>query len=381
MLQLSLALLLFLALFASLETAPSSSSGEKFVRVYEINEEQYARVLQLTKGKNVISEARLINGGFATVSETLSSGWNSLLRIVGLTTLSRADEAEKVDFEGQPLCVIKSREGEGRDEEVTSARSSGRAIEDEEDSAIHCIVVLKKDFELPTQDPQPNFAQLWNKPEMVNPVEMSAVSTQPEEVTEEEETTAAPLRKKKVNKSTYPKAASLEEDSDSDSDSDGSRQYAGGYPPVPPQYGATYPPPPYGGYPLGPSYPQPYPNPQLPQLPQLPYGPSPYGQLPYGQSPYGQSPYGQSPYGQSSYGPYPQQPYGPQPPIGPYNLQPLGSYGYPNWDQANANKDVEKAQADDDQEEEDEDSYETEDEDDYRYKKRVYSYKPVYLNY
>ncbi|XP_052842403.1 actin-binding protein WASF2 [Drosophila gunungcola] len=370
MLQLSLALLFFLALFASLETAPPTSPNqEKLVRVYEINEEQYERVLKLTKGNNVISEARLINGGFATVSESLSSGWNSLLRIVGLTTLSRTEEAEKdFDFDSQPLCVIKSREGEGRDEEVTSARSSGKGIEaDDEESAIHCIVVLKKDsdFELPSQDPHPNYAQYWNKPQVPEPLAESAVQIQPEEVMEKEESveedTPAPLRKKKVNKSTYPKAALL------DDDSDDSRQYPGGYPPVPPQYGAPYPPPPpsYGGFPYTPyPSPPPYPN-------QQQYGPRP--------------PYGPYPYGQSPYGPYPQQPYGPQSSIGPYNPQPYyGSYGYPYWDQtqmgqANAIEEAEKVEADDDQEE-DEDSYETEDEDDYRYKKRLYSYKPVSIN-
>ncbi|XP_016989450.1 formin-like protein 7 [Drosophila rhopaloa] len=387
MLQLSVALLLFLALFASLETAPSPSpKQEKLVRVYEINEAQYERVLHLTEGKNVISEARLINGGFATVSDTLSSGWNSLLRIVGLTTLSRNEEAEKVEFDGQPLCVIKTREGEGRDEEVTSedmtsARSSEKAIEvDEEDSDIHCIVVLKKDseFELPSQDPHPNYAQYWSKPQIPEPEEASAVQNQSEEVVETEEsveaTTPAPLKKKKVNKSTYPKAASLK------NDSVGSRQYQGGYSPVPPQYGPSYPPPPYGGNPYS-SYPIPqlYPNPQQ-YVPQVPYIPPQYGQSPYGQPPFGQPPYGQPPYG-----PYPQQQYGPQPPIGPYNPQQnYGPYGFPNWDliqtgQATAIKDVEKAQADDDQEE-DEDSYESEDEYDYRYKKRLYSYKPVYPN-
>ncbi|XP_039480747.1 vacuolar protein sorting-associated protein 37C [Drosophila santomea] len=376
MLQLSLALLLFLALFASLETAPSSSTGvkqEKYVRVYEINEQQYQRVLQLTKGRNVISEARLINGGFATVSDTLSSGWNSLLRIVGLTTLSKADEAEKVDFDGQPLCVIKSREGEGREEDVISARSSARDIEaEEEDSAIHCIVVLKKDgeFELPSLDAHPNYAQYWNKPETSNPVEESSVPNQSSEVIKEEEavetTTPAPLKKKKVNKSTYPRADTLADDSES------FRQY--GYPPVQPQYGTPYPPAPsYGGYPYSP-----YPNP-LPYPSPQPYGP----QLPYGPSPYGQSPYGQSPYGQSPYGAYPQQPYGPQPPIGPYSPQPYGNYGYPYFDQnqlaqVNANEEIEKLEADDDQEE-DEDSYENEDEDDYRYKNRLYSYNPMYL--
>ncbi|EDV55353.1 histone-lysine N-methyltransferase SETD1A [Drosophila erecta] len=360
MLQMSLSLLLFLALFASLETAPPSpsSSGvkqEQYVRVYEINEDQYQRVLQLTNGKNVISEARLINGGFATVSDTLSSGWNSLLRIVGLTTLSKPDEAEKVEFDGQPLCVIKSREGEGRDEDATSARSSARDIEDdEEDSAIHCIVVLKKDgeLELPTQDPYPNYAHYWNKAETSNPAEESPLLKQSLEVSKEKEAvetrTPAPLKKKKVNKSTYPRAGTLRDDSD------GFRQY--GYPPLPPQYGTPYPPPPsYGGYPYSP-----YPSP-LPYGPQLPYGPSPYGQAPYG----------------------PQQPYGPQPPIGPYSPQPYGPYGYPYLDQnllaqVNAIEELEKLEAEDDLEE-DEGSYETEDEDDYRYKNRLYPYNPVYL--
>jgi len=330
------------------------------VRVYEINEEQYQRVLQLTKGKNLISEGRLINGGFATVSDTLSSGWNSLLRIVGLTTLSKADETEKVDFDGQPLCVIKSREGEGREEDVPAARSSARDIEaEEEDSAIHCIVVLKKDveLELPTLEPLPNYVQYWNKPETSNPVVEAPIRSQSSEVLKDEEEVQtripAPLKKKKVNKSTYPRASTLADDSD------GSRQY--GYPPLPPQYGTPYPPPPsYGGYPYSP-----YPNP-LPYPSPQPYGP----QLPYGPSPYGQSPYGL----------YPQQPYGPQLPIAPYSPQPHEPYGYPYFDQnqlaqVNAHKEVEKLEADDD-EEEDEDSYETEEENDYRYKN---SYNPVYL--
>lgn len=330
------------------------------MRVYEINEEQYQRVLQLTKGKNLISEGRLINGGFATVSDTLSSGWNSLLRIVGLTTLSKADETEKVAFDGQPLCVIKSRDGEGREEDVPSARSSARDIEDEEeDSAIHCIVVLKKDveLELPTLEPLPNYVQYWNKPETSNPVVEAPIRSQSSEVLKDEEEVQtripAPLKMKKVNKSTYPRASTLADDSDD------SRQY--GYPPLPPQYGTPYPPPPsYGGYPYSP-----YPNP-LPYPSPQPYGP----QLPYGPSPYGQSPYGL----------YPQQPYGPQPPIAPYSPQPYEPYGYPYLDQnqlaqVNAHKEVEKLEADDD-EEEDEDSYETEEENDYRYKN---SYNPVYL--
>ncbi|XP_016946407.1 uncharacterized protein LOC108022073 [Drosophila biarmipes] len=392
MLQLSLSLLLFLALFAGLETAPSPSTGlqkEKLVRVYEINESQYNRVLQLTEGKKYISEARLINGGIATVTDTLNSGWNSFLRVVGLTTVTKADEAEKVDLESQPLCVIKTREGEGREENVTYARSAGGDIEaEEEDSTIHCIVVLKQDgdFELPSQDPHPNFIQYWNKPESSTPVEQPPVQNQPQEVPGEdetpEETTPAPSKKKKVNKSTYPKAADLEKGSDS------SRQNAGVYLPVPPQYGAAYPPPPYGGYPytISQPYPNPlpYPNPQLYPYPQ-PYGPQlPIGPSPYRPSPYGPSPYGQSPYGQVPYGPFPEPV--PQPPIGPYPQAAYGPYGYPYLDlqaqlaQANAIIEVEKAEEDEDDEvlEEYEDSYESDEEDDYRYKKRYHSQKPLY---
>ncbi|KAH8257997.1 hypothetical protein KR038_003848, partial [Drosophila bunnanda] len=355
---------------------PSSpeANQEQLVRVYEINQEQYDRMLQLTKGRKVISEARLINRGFATVSEsfseTISSGWHSLLRIVGLTTVSKADEAEKVDFESQPLCVIKTREDEpaGRDGEVASARSSGRGIEaDDEDSAIHCIVVLKKesDQELPSQDPHPNYAQYWNPPQAAQPVEDSAAVKQPEQVQEENEereevevevTTTAPLKRKKMNKSTYPKSASQ------DDDSDGSRQY-GGYP-LPPQYGTPYPPSPYGGYPYSP-----YPSPQ-------PFGP----QGPYGQSPYGSLP----PFGPPQ--PYPPQPQFPpqQPYVNPYNPQPQGypyGYGFPYLDQsqlaqANAIKEAEKPQAEE-EDDEDEDSYEEEDD----YKRRFYPYFSEPYNY
>lgn len=333
------------------------------MRVYEINKEQYERVLQLTKGRNVISEARLINGGFATVgesvSDTISSGWHSLLRIVGLTTASKADEEEKGDFEGQPLCVIKTRQGEalGRDEEVTSARSSGRGIEGDEgeDSAIHCIVVLKPDLELPSQEPHPNYAQYWNAPQAPMPAEHIDAVKQPEEVKVKEEevevATSALLKRKKMNKSTHPKAASLEEDTDS------ARQY-GAYP-LSPQYGTPYPSSPYAGY-----------SPYSPyQIPQGPYGQSPYGSLP---------PFGPPP--QQIY--VPQLQYPPQQPfVNPYGPQPQGfpyGYGYPYLDQsqltqANVNKEIEKPEADDEEEEEDEDSYEEEDD----YKRRYYPYRNI----
>ncbi|KAH8301458.1 hypothetical protein KR059_003848, partial [Drosophila kikkawai] len=352
--------------------SPSEANREQLVRVYEINQEQYERMLQLTKGRKVISEARLINGGFATVSEsfseTISSGWHSLLRIVGLTTVSKADEAEKVDFESQPLCVIKTREDEpvGRNEEVASARSSGKGIEaDDEDSAIHCIVVLKKepDQELPSQEPHPNYSQYW----ATQPVEDSAVVKQPEQMKDEHEevekeevelTTAAPLKRQKMNKSTYPKSASLDEDSD------GSRQYSG-YP-LQPQFGAPYPPSSaYGGYPYSP-----YPS-QQPFGPQALYGQSPYGSLP---------PYGPPP-------PYPPQPQFPpqQPYVNPYGPQPQGypyGYGFPYLDQsqlaqAAAIKEAEKPQQAEEEDDEDEDSYEEEDD----YKKRYYPYYSEPYNY
>ncbi|KAH8253118.1 hypothetical protein KR032_003629, partial [Drosophila birchii] len=356
-------------------TAPPPTSPEanreQLVRVYEINEAQYERMLQLTKGRKVISEARLINGGFATVSEsfseTLSSGWHSLLRIVGLTTVTKADEAEKVDFESQPLCVIKTREDEpvGRDKEVASARSSGKGIEaDDEDSAIHCIVVLKKESEqeLPSQDPHPNYAQYWNPPQAPQSVEDSAAVKQPEQVKEDNEdkeevevTTAAPLKRNKMNKSTYPKEESQDDES---------RQYAG-YP-LQPQYGAPYPPSsPYGGYPYSP-----YPSPQ-------PFGP----QSPYGQNPYGSLP----PYGLPQ--PYPPQPqYPPQTPfVNPYNPQPQGypyGYGFPYLDQsqlaqANAIKEVVKPEQAEEEDDEDEDSNEEEDD----YKRRFYPYYSQPYNY
>ncbi|KAH8372815.1 hypothetical protein KR009_005392 [Drosophila setifemur] len=355
-----LALLLFLALFASLETAPSTSHGadqEQLVRVYEINEDQYKRVLQLANGKNVISEARLINGGFATVSETLSSGWHSLLRIVGLTTLSRTDEAEKIDLDTQPLCVIRAREGEsGREEEL------GKAIEsDEEESAIHCIVVLKKDTdsEVPTQNSPPNFAQYWNSPPPP-PVEQSPAVKQPQEIELEEEelevTSSAPIKKKQINKSTYPRAESFENDLDS------SRQYGGAYPP--PQYGSQYPPSPYGVYPYSL-----YPNPPPPYGPQ-PYGPS-YGPPPYGQPAYPQPPQfgGQPPIG-SPY--YPQQYYGPSYPYAP------GPYPY--YDQSQKNPlttAIKQPEADEDPEEE-EDSNEEDDDAHYGYNENNYLYKKAY---
>ncbi|BFG06102.1 trithorax group protein osa [Drosophila madeirensis] len=388
-----LPLLMLLGLFASLEAAPSSSTGgskksrpEELVRVYSINAEQYARVLQLTQGRNVISEARLINGGFATVGDSLSSGWHSLLRIVGLTTLSKADEDPKVDFDGQPLCVIKTREDAPREE--GSPRSSSTNNQDEEESAINCIVVLKKehDLEQPTPDhyqylysvPAPQSAvvpqEAAPQAAVVPPVESAAVGEPAEQVAEqveeqvdEEITTEAPQRSrsksKKENTSSESTTDSFEEHFEVP------RQYGAGYPPPPPQYGGYSP---YGGYPYSPYSP-----------PVQPYGAQPYP--PYGQSlsPYApQQPFGlQQPFG-------PQQPFGGQPPIGsPYYPQPYYGQPAPNpyapysyFEQTQAQNEVEKAEADDEQDE-DEDSSEAQDEDVYGYdKKSMIYYKKVYAN-
>ncbi|XP_022231584.2 uncharacterized protein LOC111080335 [Drosophila obscura] len=241
-----LLLMMLLGLFASLDAAPSPSTREskksrrqELVRVYSINQKQYDRVLQLTQGKNVISEARLINGGFATVSDSLSSGWHSLLRIVGLTTLSKANEETKVDFDGQPLCVIKTREDAPREE--GSARSSATDTQDEEE-AINCIVVLKKepDLELPTQYQS---QQYWYPQSAVVPSgEEAAVKEQAEEVeeqaeeveeqTEVEVTSETPQRSRSKSKKHN---ISSESTADSSEDhSDLPRQYGAGYPPPPP---------------------------------------------------------------------------------------------------------------------------------------------------
>ncbi|XP_017145640.2 LOW QUALITY PROTEIN: uncharacterized protein LOC108158008 [Drosophila miranda] len=371
----SLTLLLLLGLFASLEAAPSPSNEEskrsqpeKLVRVYSINEEQYKRVLQLTQGNNVISEGRLINGGFATVSDSLSSGWNSLLRIVGFTTLSKADEATRVGFDGQPLCVIRTREDAPRDE--GSRRSSGKAIqppmEEAEESAIDCIVVLKKetDFELPTQDPY----QHWyseTAPQSVGALPVEHIE-KVEEQMELDKTTEAPPKSRSKSKN---QNISSEYTTDSSEDqSDVPRQYGAGYPsppPPPPQYGAYSP---YGGYPYSPYSPQSYgpqtyaPYAQSPYPPQLPFGP----QQPFGlQQPFG----GQSPIG---------SPYYPQPYYGQTSPNPYAPYSY--YEQPQAINEVEKAEAEDDQDE-DEDSYEVENDNEYGYdKKSMIYYKKVYVN-
>ncbi|EDW35751.1 GL17048 [Drosophila persimilis] len=367
----SLTLLLLLGLFASLEAAPSPrneeskrSQPEKLVRVYSINEEQYKRVLQLTQGNNVISEGRLINGGFATVSDSLSSGWNSLLRIVGLTTLSKADEASRVGFDGQPLCVIRTREDALREE----ARNSGKAIsatdaEEEEESAIDCIVVLKKetDFELPTQDPHQNWSETEPQSAVALPVEHIE---KVEEQMELDITTEAPPKSRSTSKKQ--KISSEYTPDRSEDQSEVPRQYGAGYPlPPPPQYGAYSP---YGGYPYSPYSPQSYgpqtyaPYAQSPYPPQLPFGP----QQPFGlQQPFG----GQSPIG---------SPYYPQPYYGQPSPNPYAPYSY--FEQPQAINEVEKAEAEDDQDE-DEDSYEVEDDNEYGYdKKSMIYYKKMYVN-
>ncbi|XP_034480004.1 uncharacterized protein LOC117785856 [Drosophila innubila] len=150
-----LSLFLVLATLSCPEAAPSAdkdSKVEQLVRVYPINEEQYEKLLQFTNGKNVISEARLTSAGFTSVRNSLDSGWNSLLRIMGLTTTSRSEVA-KIDIDGQPLCVMRRSFDE----------SEARATSDE-DSVINCIVVLKKDSISETQSADssnPSFAPYW----------------------------------------------------------------------------------------------------------------------------------------------------------------------------------------------------------------------------
>ncbi|XP_030388401.1 uncharacterized protein LOC115634682 [Scaptodrosophila lebanonensis] len=137
--MLVLGLLLLLGTMPGHEAAPASEGEpDHLVRVYRIDQQQYEKVLNLTNAKNFISEARLISGGFSSVSngfnsltKDLSSGWNSLLRIVGFTPTSKQNEV-KVD--GQPLCVVKTREGVVADQIYADF---------EDDSVINCIVVLE----------------------------------------------------------------------------------------------------------------------------------------------------------------------------------------------------------------------------------------------
>ncbi|XP_068144136.1 uncharacterized protein [Drosophila tropicalis] len=330
-----LGLLFLLGISWAAPQPQGSNKQEQLVRVYRIDEKQYERMLKLTEGKNVISEARLISGGFATVSESLSSGWHSLLRIVGLTTISKADEEAKLDIDGQPLCVIKTREGEGQFREDTSARSSGKSydVDEVDEEPIHCIVVLnnghEQEQELPSVEYSPNFSNYWSTPQVQEPqyasgqdlnepakmevvqqpvVEQDEKKTQDqsaekqheqekeeeqqEEELEEEVTTEAPpkpkLAKKKKHKSGHSKTNTH---SKSPSNDLSSRQFS---PYQYPQYSAPPPPSPQYGI----------------------YNPYPFVQQQFG----GLPPYGfYNPQLTSPYGPYPPQSYQ------PYNF-PFGLY-------------------------------------------------------
>ncbi|TDG48899.1 hypothetical protein AWZ03_004583 [Drosophila navojoa] len=299
--------------------APSTEKEGQVVRVYPISEEQYERLLQLTDGKNLISEGRLTTAGFTSVRNTLGSGWNSLLRIVGLT--STRTEQPKIDIDGQPLCVMRRN--------IYDAESlgiQGRSSNDEE-SVINCIVVLKRDPALQTlSSSNPDFAPYWyteqsdEQPlQQLQPLQQAAQPVELDFAPEAEQqlerirtttTTSAPkVTKKKRNKSkSIPKSKSKSKNKKRARPALGSvfavpasRQYGSPYgppaaPPLPPPppppvptapygsaYGGAYPFPSYGQY-----------NPYAAYSQQLPFSPqSAFGQQPYPYSPpyYGQNPY------------------------------------------------------------------------------------------
>lgn len=273
------------------------------VRVYPISEEQYERLLQITDGKNLISEGRLTTAGFTSVRNTLGSRWHSLLRIVGLTS-TRAEQPQ-IDIDGQPLCVMKRNiyDAESRGIE-------GRSGHDEE-SVINCIVVLKRDPALQSlSSSNPDFAPYWyseQSGEQKQPAELDFAPEAEQQLKRVRPTTTtiAPKVTKKRNKSksknknknrkrTRPSLASVFAVA-------APRQYGSPYgPPAPPPPLPPPPPPvptaPYGGayggaYPL-PSYGQF--NPYAAYSQQLPFSPqSAFGQQPYPYTPpyYGQSPF------------------------------------------------------------------------------------------
>ncbi|KAH8371172.1 hypothetical protein KR093_006358, partial [Drosophila rubida] len=253
--------------------AQSPSKMEQLVRVYPINEEQYEKLLKLTNGKNVISEARLTSAGFTAVRNSLDNGWNSLLRIMGLTTTSRSEVA-KIDIDGQPLCVMKRSLSDADVENSEPRALEAKAVADE-DSVINCIVVLKKDPALEAQAAinNPSFAPYWYQennaalapeqqlprdPQAIEPVATLPAAVEPVATAAESSeqllvatTTPAP----KVNKP-KPKPKSKPKSKSKSAQKKGelvgaSRQYGGyGLPPPPPPlspYGSPY----GGGYPYG----------------------------------------------------------------------------------------------------------------------------------
>ncbi|XP_034101998.1 uncharacterized protein LOC117566566 [Drosophila albomicans] len=329
-----LSLLFVLATLSCLQAAPSadkqtveqsSPKAEQLVRVYPINEEQYEKLLKLTNGKNLISEARLTSAGFTAVRNSLDNGWNSLLRIIGLTTTSRSEQS-KIDFDGQPLCVMK-RSLSDAVVDATEPRALETKELSDEDSVINCIVVLKKDPAIESQSAvnNPSFAPYWYHennaavvPEQELPIEpqtnepVAPAVAEPVSIAAEsnkEQLVATTTPAPKVNKP-KPKTRSKSKSKvqKKKSDAGASREY-NPYglppPPLPPTlYGSSYGSPYGGGYPYG-------------GFNQNPYdGFNPYGS--FGNQPgYGQFPpsIGQPPL-------YPSSPYyrPPPPPFNPYQF-------------------------------------------------------------
>ncbi|XP_070066151.1 uncharacterized protein [Drosophila virilis] len=330
-------LLLVLSSLGCLEAAPAkkqvANKAEQLVRVYPINEEQYERLLKLTNGKNVISEARLTSAGFTSVRNTLDSGWHSLLRIMGLTTTSYAEET-KIDIDGQPLCVMQRSLADAAKPAESEPRAPSARAAGEDDSVINCIVVLKRDPALEAlSSSNPDFAPYWyHENEQQLKLEPQAAELVAEQLAAPEDeheqrlaatSTVAPQKRNKSKSQTKSKLHRTRTTLDS-----AARQYGSPYAPPPPP---PPPPAPYGG-----GYGSPF------------GGPYPYGG--YNQNPYSQyNPYA-PPFGQ-------QPPFGPQLPFGPQPYYPSQFYGqvppynpYPYYEQA----EKEDKHDDDDDDESDE---------------------------
>ncbi|XP_017864534.1 PREDICTED: protein FREE1 [Drosophila arizonae] len=284
--------------------APSTEKEEQAVRVYPISEEQYERLLQITDGNNLISEGRLTTAGFASVRNTLGSGWQSLLRIVGFTP-TRTDQP-KIDIDGQPLCVMRRNVYDAESLSVEGKSANG------EESVINCIVVLKRDPALQSlSSSNPDFAPYWyneqSEEQQQQPAELNFApeAEQQLERVRATTTTIAPKNKNKNKKRARPSLKSVYAVA-------APRQYGSPYgppapplpqlpPPQPPVPQLPPPQPPVPAAPYGSAYGGAYPfpsygqyNPYAAYSQQLPFSPqSAFGQQPYPYSPqyYGQSPY------------------------------------------------------------------------------------------
>lgn len=340
------------------------------MRVYPINEEQYEHLQKLTNGKNVISEARLTSAGFTSVRDSIDSGWNSLLRIIGLTSTTRSDDT-KIDIDGQPLCVMRrslsDAQPRGKAGEQEATKTAG---EQDDDSVINCIVVLKDDPALAAQSAvlsNPNFAPYWytEQPEVVAetveqqtlPERASAAEPEPASVSAAQPVPAVTKSKRKNKLQQKRRKTTL-------------RQYPAGYPqlPLPP---LPPPPPPAAGYGAGYGSPYGYGGEAYGQTPYNPYGSYPaaaYPTSPYPATPYPSSPYPASPYPASPYPPSPYTPgaYAPSayPAPSPYGSPaPYGQYPY--YDKIREGAELYEADDDDDDgfevyEADGDDSYESE---------------------